>query len=312
MLVDTALIELICHCKSTEALQSLAKFKNRLVQDVGRNRNNATAQLPGHIDLPKPCGLYSNNIWIAPSPPETATSTTSQVSSANAEESLAVGPSLFYGRGGIIKSKTTGHLASLIPLIQARSRSIAPTTSQTPEASTAEASNHRRKTSYFDCSPETRAQALRERADRAARRVAEVRRRSEGRQLSNGKIPISETNPLINPTLTQNQKQGQTCSSGTTAPGMDSGASNIGVSARVKNEVISSLRSAPVMSSNVEVNSRPNRLDDGEKGRRKASGEIMKNLFGVGIREMRKMGRRVGGGRAWSGSHEELPLSSNK
>lgn len=316
MIIETAIIELTCHCKTTEALQSLSKFETRLLQDVGRNRNNATAQLvqqgllAGHSDLPKPFGLYSNKIWIAPSPPETAASTTSQVSSINAEATLAAGPRFFDGRGGIAKSKTTGHLASLIPLFQARSRSIAPTTSL-PQATTAEPSNHRRKTSYFDCSPETRARALKEREDRAARRVAEVRR-SGGKQLSNSKMPTTQPHPLITMTTTRNQRPGLTCSPATPPSGMDAGARNIGALARVKDEVTSSLRAAAVTRNHIEAQGQPSRVDEGEKSRRKVSGEIVKNIFGVGMREMRKMGRRVGGGLAWSDSHEDLPLSSNK
>ncbi|KEF62231.1 uncharacterized protein A1O9_00203, partial [Exophiala aquamarina CBS 119918] len=192
LIIDTAVIELTRHCKTTEALKSLTDFETRLLQDVGRSRNHTTAQLighrllAGHTGLPKPSGSYSNptKIWIAPSSPKTATSTTSGVSSINAEATLAAGPKLFYGRGGMAKSKTTGHLASLIPMIQARSRSIAPTPRHIPQANTAESSSHRRKTSYFDCSPETRALVWKEREDRAARRVAEVRGRLEARLLS--------------------------------------------------------------------------------------------------------------------------------
>lgn len=322
MRIETAVSELRNFCKTAHALHSFANFETRLFQQLERSQNNGIPQPARHgllaerTGLPKSSGSDSNlkRIWIAPSSPEAASFTTSRVSSINAEATLAAGPKSFYGLGGIAKSKTTGHLASLIPLIQARS--IAPTTSHIPKLSAAESSKHRRKTSYFDCSPETRAQAMKERGDRAARRVAEVRRRSEGRLLSTGKIPTIQPHPLIKLTPPRNQRQRQTCSPAISGSGEDVGACGTNALATGGHEVTSSLRSAPVACPHVEVHTQPDHMEKLEKSRRKAerqfSGEIVKSFFGAGMREMRRMGRRVGGGMVWSGSHEDLSLSANK
>jgi hypothetical protein len=322
MRIEAAVIELRSFCKTTHALHSFANFETRLFQEFERSQNNGIPQPARHgllaerIEVPKLSGLDSTQkkIWIAPPSPEAASFTTSRVSSINAEATMAAGPKLFYGIGGIAKSKTTGHLASLIPLIQAKS--IAPTTSHIPKLSTAESSKHRRKTSYFDCSTETRAHAMKERGDRAARRVAEVRRRSEGRLLSTGKIPIIQPHPLITITPPRNRRQRQTCSPATPASGGDVGACSRDAVVTREHEVISSLRSAPVTCAHIEVHTQPSHMEKMEKSRRKAerqfSGEIVKSFIGAGMREMRKMGRRVGGGMVWSGSHEDLSLSGNK
>lgn len=319
--VETAISELRSFCKTAQAENSFARFEKQLSQELGKSPYISIAHTGRHKTLqqggvPMLAGsdFKPKGIWTSPSSLETTSTTTSRVSSINAEATSAVGAKFFYGRGGIAKSKTTGHLASLIPMIHAKSMAV--TTSNTPKPSCKELSSHRRRTSYFDCSPETRARAMKEREDRAARRVAEVRRRSEGKLHPSGKTSNSLQPHRLKITTSPEFQQQQRASPFET-PAADSQAEvNSGNAVGGEHEVQHSLRSAPIVFTKGEAHAQTNQVGGLEKGRRKAerqfSGEIVKSLFGAGMREMKKMGKRVGRGRVWSESHEDLSSPSDK
>lgn len=316
--VETAISELRSFCKTIQAENSFARFEKQLSQELGKSPYISIAHTVQYETLqPALAGseFKPKSIWTSPSSLETTSTPTSRVSSINAEATSAVGARIFYGRGGITKSKTTGHLASLIPMIH--TKSIAVTTSNTPKPNYKDFSSHRRKTSYFDCSPETRARAMKEREDRAARRVAEVRRRSEGKLLPSGKSSNTlQPHRLAITTSPEFQQQQRECPFETLAADikaeMNSGNAVVGG----EREVQHSIRSAPIAFAKGEAHAQTNQVGGLEKGRRKAerqfSGEIVKSLFGAGMREMKKMGKRVGRGRVWSESHEDLSSPSDK
>lgn len=317
---ESAIRELRGFCKTLQAQNSFARFEAQLSQELKRSPCAAIPQptrpeTAGQDEISKPVGpeVKVQSIWTSPSSLETASISTSRVSSINAEATLAVGSKVFYGRAGISKSKTTGHLASLLPMIQARSTI---TTSTIPKPRSEESSSHRRRTSYFNCSPETRARAMKEREDRAARRVAEVRRRSEGKLVTTSKTSTDQPRQCTTIATPQVQQSHRAYPLAIPITGRKGGKASGGVLARGEIASKSSAQSAPIVCTNVDVHAQTEHAEQLAKGRRKTerqfSGEMMKNLFGVGMREMRKMGKRVGGGMVWSGSHEDLSSSSHK
>ncbi|KAK5061006.1 hypothetical protein LTR84_007547 [Exophiala bonariae] len=318
--VENAINELRGFCRTTQAQDSFARFETQLFQELKTNVFVLTpkalrSKTEVQDEVSKFAGpeLKSKSIWTSPSSIETASISTSRVSSVNAEATLAVGPKLFYGRAGITKSKTTGHLASLLPMIQTRSTT---TTSNTPRQGSTEPLSHRRRTSFFDCSPQTRARAMKEREDRAARRVAEVRRRLEAQSLTTSKTSDNQPRPCTTITTPQSPQSHRAYPLAMPATGRNGGAFSGSTLAGGRNDTKSSARSARIVCTRVDMHAQTAGAEKLERGRRKAerqfSGEIVKSLFGAGMRGMKKMRKRVGGGMVWSGSHEDLSSSSDR
>ena len=180
---NSALTELRDWCKTADALKSFDEFEGLLLKHLGVSRQSlhrASAQAPGqesdngHLSSSAVSGIKTAS--------STPSSPASQISILDKEAVISGASNPFHVEGVLTKSKTTGNLASLMPVIPKRQHflkaggSTQTTTSQKP--------THPRKGSYFECSPETRAKAMKEREQRAARRVAEAHRRSASQSFS--------------------------------------------------------------------------------------------------------------------------------
>ncbi|OAL24278.1 hypothetical protein AYO20_10705 [Fonsecaea nubica] len=327
--MNSALNELREHCKTKEALKSFEDFENILLKKLGVSRQSlhrAGSLAFGGKEVERRLGMSGSNgfkpfsLSMSTSPGHGSTPS-SRVSSVNAEAGLTETSRAFYGEGTMAKSKTTGNLASLIPLVPKRQHVIEG--KSLPKSNTVQLTSHRRRTSYFECSPETRAKAMKEREERASRRAAEAHR------LSNPQMPSVSVfrsrgrskDPVPSPMAVQ--------ISGSVQPQSFSSCCKVDASG----EVTDSLSVAMLESGHVcpppkaANNTLPSRVElvkvpgGGEekivKSRRKTerqiSGERVKTLFGAGMREVKKMGRRVSG-MSWPGSSDDLlpPESGSK
>ncbi|KIW75279.1 hypothetical protein Z517_12053 [Fonsecaea pedrosoi CBS 271.37] len=327
--MNSALNELREHCKTKEALKSFEDFENILLKKLGVSRQSlhragslafAGKEVERRLGMSGSNGFKPFSLNMSTSPGHASTPT-SRVSSVNAEAVLTETSKAFYGEGTMAKSKTTGNLASLIPLIPKRQHVIEG--KSLPKSNTVQLTSHRRRTSYFECSPETRAKAMKEREERASRRAAEAHR------LSNPQMPSVSVfrsrgrskDPVPSPMAVQ--------ISGSVQPQFFSSCCKVDASG----EVTDSLSVAMLESGHVRPppkaanNTLPSRVELVEvpgggqekivKSRRKTerqiSGERVKTLFGAGMREVKKMGRRVSG-MSWPGSSDDLlpPRSGSK
>ena len=308
--MNSALTELRDHCKNPEALKSFKAFEGPLLKKLGISRtslhhaaNLAHGREPGRRLTASQTMPLNRSM---PDAPGTPSSTVSRISSLNVEGVIGGASKSFYGQGNITKSKTTGNLSAFIPTIPKRQHFVIG--SPPSNATTSREHDHRRKTSYFDCSPETRARAMKEREQRAARRAAEAHRRST-------------SNAFSSDGATSHKSSSKTSSTAEPArPQPISYRSKVGES----DEVGFSLSTAALESGHgrppppLSVKSTPSRVDlvrvssgglekvikSRRNPERQFSGDRVKNLLGAGVREVRKMGRRVSG-LSWPGSGEE-------
>nr|KAK5445478.1 hypothetical protein LTR18_003396 [Exophiala xenobiotica] len=314
--IRTSLKELRRCCMTEEALESFEDFEARLLEKLGIQHQSlyrAESSVPSDSGPRlKPSGsggLRPSMAWSLPRSPGNTSTPTSVVSSINAEAVMTSQPNAFYGEGGMAKSKTTGNLASLIPTIAKRQR--VPMVKTDSEPDTSESKSHRRKTSYFEFSAESQAQAMKEREARAARRAAETHRLSGSRVPSIGLVK-SESRNLESQSLSK-------------APALAQKARDeiFGSKVHKFDPVMRSLDCAMLESGHglpptaptpdafstplevITVNGGEEKVIKSRRRReRQLSGEMVKNFFGAGVREVRKMGRRVG---AMSlGSSEDL------
>ncbi|KAJ9603565.1 hypothetical protein H2200_011751 [Cladophialophora chaetospira] len=306
----SALIELRDHCKTTEALRSFEEFEGSLLKRMGVSRQSL--HRAGALAYSKDGGktlTTSRTMPLAmkvPSSPGTPSSATSRVSSVNAEAVMTGTSKSVHGEGSLAKSKTTGNLTSLIPMIPKRRYVVK--TGPAPKSKSNRQDGHRRKTSYFDRSPETLVKAMKEHEQRAARRATTVHRRSTSQGFSpNGPSNLQSAGKA---TMTAEQCRPQPCSSQATVgpfheispsltiTSLESGhglppsqpPTRIGVS-RIEMVRVASGGNEKVIRSI-------------RKPEKQFSGDRVKNLLGAGVREVKKMGRRVSG-MSWPGSGEE-------
>lgn len=316
--MSTALKELRRRCKTVEALQSFEEFEAQLLKRLGvsrqsLNRVSSFAFVEKKLRLSGSGGLKS--VRHESQSPGNASTPTSQISSINAE-AVITGASKFYGDGNMTKSNTTGNLASLIPTISKRQYTLP--AGSVPKPSAIGAGSHRRRTSYFECSPETLAKAIKEREERAARRVAETHRRSRSQAPSFSVIKTGGHSEAQLPLPKM-----------TVVPGEEPPGATY-LKANALDEVVGSLDAAmlesghrvppPPISKSISPRVELVKVPGGgkekvikstHKAERQISGEMVKHLFGAGFREMKKMGRRVSG-ISWTGSGEELPSPGNQ
>jgi hypothetical protein len=301
-----------------EALESFEYFEGRLLEKLGIQRQSpyrAESSVPSdngpRLKLSGSGGLRPSMAWSLPRSPGNASTPTSIVSSINAEAVMTSQPHAFYGDGGMAKSKTTGNLASLIPTIAKKQR--APTDKTDSEPDTSESKSHRRRTSYFECSAEFRAQAMKEREARAARRAAETHRRS-GSRVPSGLVKSESRNLELQsiskaPALAQKARDeifgSKVHKFDPVMRSLDCAMleSGHGIPPAAPTAPTSDAFSPPLEV--VTVNGGEEKVIKSRRRReRQLSGEMVKNFFGAGVREVRKMGRRVG---AMSlGSSEDL------
>ncbi|KAI1625543.1 hypothetical protein EDD37DRAFT_648014 [Exophiala viscosa] len=314
-----ALKELRQYCKTTIALGSFEDFEAGLLGNSGNTRgghrrraSQIVERVPEHEETKATGsgGIRPLLSWGLSQSPGNTSTPTSWTSSVNAEAVMSSSSDAFYGLGSLPKSKTTGNLASLIPITVKKQTARADNSSAKP--GTTEPTTHRRRTSYLDCSPELRAKVLKDREERAARRAAEAHRRSSSRLPSQGagtggdqsQTRSQSSKPSARLRLEQYQvtdsKIGNVdnvmspldCAMLDTGHGVPPSISSGG-----------SLTSPQVQVVNVSGGGVEKLIKSRRKTERQSGGEMVKSLFGVGMREVRKMGRRVG---SWAGSSDDL------
>ncbi|EXJ73650.1 uncharacterized protein A1O5_03412 [Cladophialophora psammophila CBS 110553] len=319
--MNNALNELREHCKTEEALKSFDDFENTLLKKIGISRQSLhrTGSLAfAGREVERKQGISGSSASRSfplnmSNSPSNASTPTSRISSVNADAVLTVNSKSFYGEGAIAKSKTTGNLAALIPLIPKRQYVVA--SSSLPKSNTVQPVSHRRRTSYFECSPETRAKAMKEREERASRRAAEAHRRSSSHM------------PVLDVTKSRGQSKDQGSSSravkisGAAQSQLNSSNSKTDASGAVADSLSAAMlesghvRPPPntvsaALPSRVELvelsgGGKEKVVKSRRKTERQISGEMVKILFGAGMREVKKMGRRVSG-MSWPGSSDEF------
>lgn len=304
MRMRTASNILRTYCRTAEALQSFESFDRQLCKKLGIHHN--TGALKDRVSLPGEDNwkIQRSNFFKVrklrsmPQSPNLDCTTISRVSSLDMEANS----SSFYGQGALTKSKTTGNLASILPLIH--KKTLALTTSYTQKSINTHPKVHQQKTSYFDCSPEMRAKALRERETRAARRVAEVKNRSETHTTKTTNLGTNQVGlerVLSAPSIAPKHRRVSSFIIATPQ-------SSNGLGANFDHETPKGERGESSLPSPTDrrrpkdpqggVVSQEDTFKLRRRPERHFSGEIMKNFFEAGLREVRRMDRRVSGGMA--------------
>lgn len=320
--MSTALNELRRSCRTNEAIKSFEEFEAQLLRKLGLPRQSLrrvgsftlrSNDLDKDAKIPASGGLKNNMGWNLPHYPGNRSTSTSRISSLNAEAVMSQGSKTFYGNGDLAKSKTTGNLASLIPNMP--KRLPVPTSSPGRKLGTTATIAHRRRPSYLECSPEVVTGAVIEREDRAARSAAEACRRSTSRLQSFG-LPKSDSQSKLQPSpQIAVQAEHDLCGSSTTkVNAFDPVVGELNCAMFESGHLppptqVSDTGASRVHLVKVPVGGKEKLVKSRGRIDRQVSGEIVKNFIGAGMREVKKMGRRVGG---WGGSSEDLLLSGNK
>jgi hypothetical protein len=172
------------------------------------------------------------------------------------------------------------------------------------------------KPSYTEQSPDGVSSALKGREDRAARRVAEVRKLSKPQSASQAGLKRSMAREPSQISLPTPSSLGKGRPS-TIKAKFDASEQRLKDSSHKmpKDGHGSSPSVLPITPARVrQVSTHDESREKAGKSRRKSerqiSGELVKNFFGAGVREVRKMSRRVGSG--IMGSNEEFMFSPHK
>ncbi len=316
--IKAALIELRRSCRTPEAFKSFEEFETELLKKTGISRQSLQRAGSLSSDLRntdatsrwytrggvRPVG------WNLPRSPRNMSTPTSTISSVKAEAVITGGPTSFYGAGGLAKSKTTGNLASFIPTFPRWAP--LPTATSESKLSNGERSSHKRRTSYFESSPEVRNKAMEEREERAARRAAGTHKRSFSGIRSLGLVK-SESKSRIDSMSPRESVHAEPYYAGTTGGKVDKFDS---VSGPLDCAMLESGHAMPPPPTRNSISPRVDlvKVPGGGKEKvirsrrrteRQISGDLVKNLFGAGMREVRKMGRRVGS-MSWAESSDDL------
>lgn len=306
------------YCKTATALASFEDFETGLLGVSGgqpEGYHGRASITIGRIQTDKnvkPLGSGSSRpplSWNLSQSPGNTSSPTSLTSSVNVEAVMSSGAKAFYGLGSFPKSKTTGNLASLIPTIV--KKQTVPAAGPRSKPSTTAPAFHRRRTSYLDCSPEFQEKVLKDREERASRWAAEAHRRSSSRlpslhndetqdgiQLLSSKVPVrahqEQSKFSESKVRTFDEVVGPLdCAMLESGHGLPPPLATEGSQASQQVQVV-----------NVPGGGVEKVIKSRRKTERQSGGEMVKNLFGVGIREVKRMGRRVG---SWAGNSEDFP-----
>ncbi|KIV82119.1 hypothetical protein PV11_04249 [Exophiala sideris] len=316
---DAALNDLRKDCKTAIALGSFEDFETGLLGKSETSRSGhrrrpshivGRVQSIGRMKAPGSGSVRPPMSWGMSQSPGDISTPTSWTSSVNAEAVMSSSSDAFYGLGSLPKSKTTGNLASLIPITVKKQTARATNSSGKP--STTDPPIHKRTTSYLGCSPELRAKVLKEREERAARRAADAHRRSSSRVPSrcadmNGDQTRMHLESLKTSVLLGKE---QTKVSQTQALTLDDVVEPLDRATRESEHGVQPLmnveraqNSSQVQIVNVSGGGVEKVIKSRRKTERQSGGEMVKSLFGVGMREVKKMSRRVG---SWAGSSDDL------
>lgn len=198
----------------------------------------------------------------------------------------------FYGQGTLAKSKTTGNLASLLPLIHRKATTL--TAGLAHNAEDAQAESHKNSVSFLGYSPGLSGKALKYREDGLGKPAAEGLDKSDtwrdskypGSDKSNNVLGISRT---VGATIKHRRVSSFILVSTQSLESPET---------RIDHEQHMALSPKDEVKFNgsgmdAQITKGPGLR---RKSERQFSGETVKNFFGAGIREMKKISRRVSGG----------------
>ena len=280
-------------CQTSDALRSFEIFELefRSKMDLGRTWNHATSRVAPErqgdeaFKGGKPNKLRKFRTMLQS--PNLISPVSSEVSSldVSCEEK-------FYGQGTLAKSKTTGNLASLLPIIHRKAAAL--TANFAHSEQDAQSNSHKSPASTVGYSPGLNEKASKNRDERLSKPVADdlihsgtwrdskctgsdrsgdvtAASRTRGATIKHRRVSsfiLVSTQSLESPNVRIGHER-------STAAGSKDEARLSG------SEIDTQVPKGPGL---------------GRKSERQFSGEMVKNFFGAGIREMKKMSRRVSGG----------------
>ncbi|KIW11349.1 hypothetical protein PV08_10649 [Exophiala spinifera] len=322
--IRLALDELRRSCMTHDALESFEHFETGLLKKIGTSHHslyresNSLSRVSDTGSILRTTGgggrksgdaLNVPNLLWTPSTPNR------WLSSINAEAAMSISSGSFEGKGALAKSKTTGNLASFIPKFS--SRQLPPYIKTNHQSNSTAPNAHQRRVSYIGLSPESAGSTAGDREPPSASQNRSTHRRSGSQMSSPGLVNSESRSPESQSTLT------------TTTMVEKDRSLIFGKKVRKLDQVVRSLDCAMMESGHTippcERKSQPffprvqmvtvqgekeKVIRSWRKSERQSSGEMLRNLFGAGVREVKKMGRRVG---AMSiGSSEDLPSSRHE
>ena len=309
--------ELQACCMTNDALKSFQQFdaalKNRSVDTLGVYAVDGgdTWEHAAESNTGLRCPSYEPHVKLEGArKPDSLPRVLGVPSGANA--AMSFNTSKFLIRPGLVKSKTTGNLSSTIPpSSNVYLRSAAASTSTAKVTAKA---GHSRRPSNLEYTPEMRTKALKDQEARAAKRVTETKRKSSGKITSSDafitKICTLDKNsggqPCINKnaggpaaspyytTTSENREaflnsteSDDTITGSRTCVPFETGQNPDPLPPQTAGVGQGSEKIVEMLNGKRVVRSRG-------RSERQISGEVVKTLFGAGIREVRRMGRRVG------------------
>ena len=293
-----------------------------------------------HTDRILKVRLNTQHALQSRSTPATVTRTSRIPTPAKPEPPL---PSIF-SRLALTKSKTTSNLATLSSLSTfgisnvPTSKVLLPSTSNSLEAKTTE--QHVRQKAGIETSERVDEAAFGSPEDRTKPCIADAKRRISNRTTSIGSEQSSRSSGSIQANISKFVRNShlRNASTTTSLPQLCHGNSHANVNRDVRVTEGVSVRAleaghrdsqparprspgeADVELVNANKDMRPQwdanaKADSAEqvsrsrirtRSERQSSGEVVKNLFDVGMTQVKRMGRRVGGSMSWAGSAEDL------
>ncbi|KIV96282.1 hypothetical protein PV10_00165 [Exophiala mesophila] len=280
-------------CQTSDALRSFETFELefRNKTDLGRTLNHATSRVTPErqgdaaFQGGKPNKLRKFRAMLQS--PNLISPVSSDASSLDVSCEAK-----FYGQGTLAKSKTTGNLASLLPMIHRKA--VALTAGFAHSEQDAQSNSHKSPVSTVGYSPGPNEKAPNNREERLSKPVAEDLIHSG--TWRDSKCTGSDRSGDVTAT---SRTRGATIkhrrvSSFILVSTQSLESPNVRID-HVRSTAAGSKDEARLSGSEIDTQV-PKGPGLGRKSERQFSGEMVKSFFGAGIREMKKMSRRVSGG----------------
>ena len=318
--MNTALKELRSCCRTTPALQSLETFETKLKENLGLSPSVGTSTVDGTADLHSEDGMSllttqkrRQQAFSSPQQIRKTKHVSRPLSPTKVEPPL---PNI-WSRLALPKSKTTSNLLNL----QSSSTLRLPTpVSHQPKPGEWLSPQHARRTSRARPTSERRSEVLKDvrqfvktPARMVQRRMSSIPRApSPGSNISNQPqtktLGSSKTMPHLRKatTTTPIAKLPQVASLGEfdkAAEDLTCVAVETGRPSPPRPRVRTSATMTRTINDEKVLRSR-------RRSQRKSSGEIIKGVFDAGLKQVKQMGKRVGGSMSWAGSQEDLSINT--
>ena len=316
--MNMALAELQSHCRTTQALQSLEAFETNLKKILGIRSPTHTSAVDSTASLDSEDEM---RFLRAQKRKQQARSSLQQSQTTKLASTLLTPTKLepplpnIWSRLALPKSKTTSNLLSL----QSSFTSRLPTpVSRQPKPGEWLSTQHARRTSRSRGTSERKSDVLRDvrefvktPAKIVHQRMSSTPRtpsygsnvdKSAGRMLASSKTmphlrKASTTTPVIRNPPVARLKEFDKLTENLTCAALETGR-------------------PPPLAPRVKTPGIVVKMMDGEKvlksrrrSQRKSSGEIIKGVFDAGVKQVKQMGKRVGGSMSWVGSQEDLSIN---